>query len=63
MNEVKSYTVDEIEEIYGISRQILIKAIKEKKLKGNQIPGKAYRIEVQEIERYLEEKKHKINAK
>ena len=31
MNEVKSYTVDEIEEIYGISRQILIKAIKEKK--------------------------------
>lgn len=63
MNEVKSYTVDEIEEIYGISRQILIKAIKEKKLKGNQIPGKAYRIEAQEIERYLEEKKHKINAK
>ena len=63
MNEVKSYTVDEIEEIYGISRQILIKAIKEKKLKGNQIPGKAYRIEAQEIERYLKEKKHKINIK
>lgn len=63
MDEKKSYTVDEIEEIYGISRQILIKAIKNKKLKGIQIPGKAYRVDALEIERFINERKTKSNTK
>jgi len=63
MNEVKSYTVDEIEEMYGISRQRLIKNIKEGKLKGTQMPGKAYRVDVKEIERFIKELNDKSNNK
>jgi len=61
----ETLSVDQIEEIYGISRQVLIKAIKEKKLKGYQIPSKAYVVEKAEVERYASTKKwkHKSNVK
>jgi len=61
--EIKTYSVDELEEMYGISRKTLLRYIKDKKLNGIKIPGKAWRIREDEFKKFMEERNAKLKHK
>ena len=53
----KRLSVDEIEEIYGISRRRLVTYIKKGKLKGHKINGQAYQIDEDELKEFIKKNK------